>query len=224
MMGRPATPIGSRFGRLTFVERLPEKRWRLQCDCGEHKIALASNVLKGATVSCGCRQAEVARINGAVTKRHGETRTAVYGIWVAMRARCSDPKHQLFAMYGGRGITVCQRWAESYEAFRDDMGPRPSLQHSIDRIDNTKGYEPDNCRWATYTEQNNNRRGVPKIEYRGRQLTRPELARELGLSAEIVRSRLSRGWDVERIAATPLLVAFSRSRAQRVRDAVGGGK
>jgi hypothetical protein len=116
-------------------------------------------------VSCGCRKRE-----GRTNVKHDASFTPEYRAWAQARSRCLNPKHQAYRNYGGRGITMCQRWADSFEAFLVDMGKRPSANHSIDRIDNDGHYQPGNCRWATLAEQSKNRRTF-KIKRRGKEIT-----------------------------------------------------
>jgi hypothetical protein len=163
--------IGQRFGRLMVV--LQEEpaadgraRFAARCDCGTHIVALGKRLKSGDTRSCGCLKDE---ISGARLRRvrldrtrHGEAkrggRSPEYISWRSMINRCGNPKWHAFDRYGGRGITVCERWRASFENFVADMGRRPSPRHSLDRWPDRDGnYEPGNCRWATPVEQARNR-------------------------------------------------------------------
>lgn len=118
-----------------------------------------------------------------------------------MVARCTNRNRPDYRFYGGRGITVCERWRQSFAAFLADMGPRPDLT-SVDRIDNAKGYEPGNCRWASKHEQMQNTRSTRLLAYGGRSMGIAAWAREIGINKESLRTRLLRGWSLEKSLTT----------------------
>ena len=145
--------IGQRFGRLTVVElvgstKSGKRKWLCRCDCGERTVSYTYNLRGGHTRSCGCLHGE----------KHGKSGTPEYRAWSAMIERCANPNHQYFEYYGGRGIRVCAEWRASFSAFFSDMGPKPTPQHTVDRVDGDKDYEPGNCRWADKYQQAQNRR------------------------------------------------------------------
>jgi hypothetical protein len=192
---------GRRFGRLTVMRRegsVPNgsgtaPTWLVRCECGQEKPVRGADLRSGHVTSCGC-----------LSRPHGMFGTPEYSAWVAMIQRCTNPRNSQHRLYGGRGITVCERWAESFPAFLADMGPRPSATHSLDRYPNnsTGNYEPGNCRWATQTEQARNKRTSHVLSVSGVSATIAEWAERTGLGPTTIRNRIYRGWTPERAVST----------------------
>jgi hypothetical protein len=196
---------GQRFGRLVVLRQHPERspsdrtvRWVCQCDCGNVAVRHGTTLRKGEAVSCNCRQREV----GPETRIHGKSNTSIYNIWQGMLSRCEDLKDRSYPRYGGRGISVCERWHE-FANFYADMGDKPSGK-TLDRINNDGNYEPGNCRWATPAEQARNTRRNVFVEFAGRRMILTDWAREAGIAPSVLGGRLRKGWTIERALTAPI--------------------
>lgn len=168
------------------------------CDCGNTKLVTAENLSRGYTKSCGC----LAKERNKKMSRHGMAGSPEYRSWKSMMARCKNKNHEAYPRYGGRGITVDERWND-FSVFYEDVGPRPGLEYTLDRIDNEKGYCAANCRWATKKEQNNNTRSNVLVAYQGRTITIAELSNLTGIPRNLLYARKSRGWSDSDLTLPP---------------------
>jgi len=198
--------IGHKIGKLTVVRQTKSAvqgksvraMWVCLCDCGGtitvsgHSLSKADGG-KGGTRSCGC----LLRIKPI---KHGRTGTRVYKSWHMMLQRCSNVNNAAYKHYGARGISVCSRW-KLFVNFYEDMG-EPPVGRTLDRIDNSKGYYKENCRWATRLQQGNNRRSNKVISHGGKVLTLSQWASVTGLTTYCISGRLNRGWSVEKSLTT----------------------
>lgn len=194
---------GKRFGRLVALSYVGSIKntstWLCRCDCGTEKNVSGPALRRGTSTSCGCFRES---IRSDLHHIHGMTESVEYKTWTRMRSRCTSPTCREWPHYGGRGITICERW-EAFENFYQDMGPRPK-GHSIDRIDNDGNYEPANCRWATVDQQLRNKRTVTKITLNGETLCLAEWARRAGICYGTVAHRIKRGWSAEDAITKPV--------------------
>ena len=174
-----------------------------ECECGVRFIADWQHVKQGSTLSCGCLHRELTAISAAT---HGYTRRGrirpEYRAWAKMRARCNDPNDKQYCDYGGRGITVCERWQHSFENFIADMGDKPEGL-ALDRENNSLGYSPDNCRWTTNSRNNRNKRSNRILTFNGESLCCADWAERVGLTKKVLWYRLNAGWSVEKALTTP---------------------
>ena len=195
-MGSLVDLSGKRFGRLTVISRAPNlkpgvTRWNCVCDCGNKTITTSVALYTGRSKSCGCLHRETAKNQGLASRKHGEVKTKLYRIWSNMKTRCQNQNNKNYKRWGARGIKVCDEWSNSFVAFRDwanSNGFKTTL--SLDRIDNNKGYFPDNCRWVTAKAQARNTRKNRIIEYNGQRKCLSEWSEELGIHANTLINRL----------------------------------
>lgn len=187
--------LGQTFGRLTVIERAGVNRrrqitWRCQCACGTVVVAPSLPLRDGRTRSCGCLQRE---LQSARARTHGASKTPEYRAWKGMLTRCTNPRRAQWKDYGGRGIRVCERWAESFEAFLSDVGPKPHPKAELDRRDNDGNYEPGNVRWTSKDEQSVNKRTTRFVTFRGQLMSLRDAARHAGVNYYTAHWRLRRG-------------------------------
>lgn len=214
---------GLRFGRLVVLDKdLTPRMWKCLCDCGKTTLTTGANLRKGSVRSCGCLMREWSKFLGSnpefvakrsVPKKHGEAsrragRTVEYKLWRGMRDRCNRPGHKDYKNWGGRGISVCERW-DDFANFLSDMGRRPSPDHSIDRIAPDGNYSPENCRWATSFEQTSeHRRNLTPVTVNGTPYPSLKAAcRGEGVPHSRTHMRLVAGMTIER--------AFHKGRLSR---------
>lgn len=200
-----STLVGQRFTRLLVIESAGQGKhgrslWLCKCDCGNTRVISTGDLNAKKRMSCGCLRNEMVSER---RRTHGLSTSSEYKIWERMVSRCHNPDDAAFDRYGARGITVCDRWRTSFETFLADVGTRPSDSHSMDRYPNNDGnYEPANCRWATDTQQGRNKRNNNLLTHDGKTLSVSEWAEILGITREMIRGRLNRGWDVGRSLTT----------------------
>lgn len=196
---------GKRFGRLVVVERdasyqKKSTKWVCKCDCGRVVSVFASNLVRGTSTSCGCYK----RDNPSRTT-HGMSGTRLYGIWTNMKTRCENPRSKYYDRYGGRGITVCEEWQNPERFFEWAKQSGYGDDMTIERVDNDLGYSPENCRWATMKEQENNRSNSRLFTMDGKTQTLALWCDEYGQSYKTVYKRIFvLGWDFEKAITSPI--------------------
>lgn len=195
--------IGAKYNKLTVISFDGKNEnghfmYKCSCDCGNYIITRGSALISGNTKGCGC-------LNGVWNENHyksiithgatvGGKRTPEYQAYVRMIQRCYNPNVERYPNYGGRGITVCDRWLKSFENFLEDMGERPSPSHSLDRYPDVNGnYEPSNCRWGTQRQQSSNKTTTIRLTANGKETYQAELANLLGVNPHSIQYHLKKG-------------------------------
>lgn len=184
---------GARFGRLLVLRKADVKlggkpSWACQCDCGNEKVIVGYSLRKGRSTSCGCAHKEMV---SNLFRKHGMSGTQIYTIWTAMVDRCTNPKAKRYKDYGGRGVSICDRWL-TFDNFYSDMGDYKEGM-SIDRIDNNIGYSPENCRWTDDISQANNKRNNVLVSLFGRTQTLAQWCREIGVKYSTAHEKMRNG-------------------------------
>lgn len=200
---------GQRFGRLVALGPVGRTAshnviWSCECDCGSTVVVPTSNLNNGHTQSCGCLRADK---NGKSSITHGLSRHPLYRTWKGVIQRCTNPNHPRYADYGGRGISICDDWRNSFESFHAHVTALPNYGtkgYSLDRTDNDGNYEPGNVRWLTRNGQRRNTRTSRIITFNGKTQCLWDWAQEVGINDETLRSRLERGWDIADALTTPV--------------------
>lgn len=211
---------GRFYGKLFCVAYAGRKRlkpqWLWICECGNPTVVVGADVKRGHTKSCGCDQPKVFRVARTRVNNEGRTAHPLWAVWYQMKRRCHYAMHVAYKDYGGRGIAVCERWRfgeegiHPFDCFTRDMGPKPSKDYSIDRVDNNQGYSPENCRWATRAEQSQNRRACvvsynhsTLLSHDGQTMDASSWERRLGWTKDTVCRRLRRGWSAHDALTVP---------------------
>lgn len=204
---------GRRFGRLVVLSMCPhvageDVRWNCRCDCGAELSVSGHSLRRGRTKSCGCYQRERAAALGKSSALHGGKGTRLYELWKGVRARCNNPNHKSYSTYGGSGIKMCHEW-DDFTAFRDwayengYVDNAEKFSCTLDRIDRTKGYSPDNCRWVDMKVQSRNTRRNVVVEYQGKSYVAKDLAIQYGVAPHTFITRLNLGLSVDDALSLP---------------------
>lgn len=208
---------GQKFGRLTVIQFMGRDRsqkllWKCVCDCPAHKevIVRGNDLRRDKIKSCGCIRKEL-QSKRAIERstKHNLSETRLYRVWSNMKTRCYNPADKGYKHYGNRGITVCDEWLHDFRAFYDwamasgydENAPRGEC--TIDRIDNNKGYSPENCRWVGIEVQNANKRDVCRVQYEGREYTIAQLSERLKVAAPTLLQRVKNGWTEQELILPP---------------------
>lgn len=201
---------GKRFGRLLVVCRDSKSTnrqtvWACKCDCGNEVLVSHGSLTTGNSKSCGCLRADTVRaMRLSHGHRTGRRRSPEYTVWQCIKERCYNPRNKRYGDYGGRGISVCKRWLDSFEHFLSDIGPRPSSEHSIERRDNSGNYDPENCVWATRRQQGRNKRNNIRLKLDGETHTLVEWGEIKGIPYSTLHYRVRKGWNDLRVLSQPV--------------------
>lgn len=214
-MGNVIDLTGQKFGRWTVIKEVGRNKsggatWLCVCDCGAERVLDGRSLREGTSKSCGCIQKDPDYVFPKPNLTHGGRNERLYQVWRGMIDRCHNSKSKYYKYYGERGITVCDEWRYDYASFRSwafENGYNPDAKKyecTIDRIDNDKGYFPDNCAWRNQTEQSNNRSNNHILTFNGESLSISEWARKIGIRKDTLRRRIvNYGWTIERALTTP---------------------
>lgn len=212
--------IGKKYNMLTVLEKKEHGYYLCECDCGNLKEIKKYNFTSGETRSCGCYYKETRFLNN---KKHGLSKHPLYKTWHNIRARCKNPNATKYNLYGGKGIKICYEWDNSFKNFYDwsiKNGWEKGL--TIERKDNNKNYEPNNCKWANYKEQNNNTSQNHKLTFKGKTMNIVQWAEYLNISQKMLSERIRRGWSIERALTTPNIKKDGFNFGEYIRDFKGG--
>jgi len=201
-MGIKINHTGERYGKIEVISEATQTgthpKWNCLCDCGKKSIVTSTKLVSGATKSCGCLKTTSQDFRKSEAK---SMYPKEYSIWKGMRQRCLNPNNPKYAMYGGRGITIGSSW-DSFKIFTMDMGAIISSKHSLGRIDNNKGYSKENCRWENDEQQMNNTSRNVFLDFKNQRKTISQWEKSMGFAQGTVKSRLYRGWSIERALKT----------------------
>lgn len=208
---------GNRYGNLIVIKRVDNQGkgftvYECLCDCGNTKLVRANNLKSGAVKSCGCL-----RRNNTKNRTHNMSHTKLYRVWANMKNRCYNQNLKSYKDYGGRGITVCDEWRDSFENFMNWAYSSGYTEHlTLDRIDNNGGYNPSNCRWTDPKKQANNRRSCVIYTHDGRSMNLREWCDYLNLNYKLVYNRIHKcGWDFEKAITEPCDITKRNKRKAR---------
>lgn len=206
---------GQRFGRLTVIERAENQNqramWKCKCDCGNETEVISANLVRGNTKSCGCLKSQVSKERLTI---HGMVDTKLYKTWLGMKARCTNVNNKKYKNYGGRGISICPEWKKEFLNFYEwSVKSGWNKKLSIDRVNNDGNYEPSNCKWSTWKEQENNRSNNAWYEYKGETKTISQWSDIYGIPYKTIACRiLKHKWDIEKSLLTPIRIQKSKTK------------